>query len=242
MVPRSPAHNALRRTHTEGTLKMDLTLTRRNKTAFVAGIVTAASSVFSPLALGAPPMLEALNGSLQNQFRSTRDSVSGFKCLFQGLGQVCTSFNADTFVNADGTTQGSVLAFFSDTSTGNFELAFIQCFGPRYANSTSVNPGNGIAAVSAVLDPSDTDSDSDPDSYCTTVNVGTKVVINLSGQPDGNSSDVQRGFITRKFGGTTVKENFQSGRWSDVFYGAIGLSKVPGPFDGQAVSSQVIGR
>src|SRR6476660_5610699 len=108
------------------------------KIRFIAALVLVAGLVAGSL-YSAPGL-----GAQVTQFLTRNDTVSGVS------DDGTTSFVASSYDGMNGVAQGELQVTHFDNITG---YSFIHCFGTAYANSVSVNSGNGNSSVNATLDP-----------------------------------------------------------------------------------------
>jgi hypothetical protein len=140
------------------------------------------------------------------------------------------SFTAKSYTELDGSRAGSIfLENFAPTGA----VQFISCTGPEFASTVAMNQSTGAVTVNSVIDPSN------PNCFAFNYS-GAALTLSLSGRADGNERLSENGAITQQLFGESLKFNFQSDTFSEVFTGTIGL--YTGVFDGRATSSRSTNR
>jgi hypothetical protein len=132
------------------------------------------------------------------------------------------SFTAKSYSDFDGSRAG----FVSIDGFGAM-FQFINCTGPEFANAVTMNPSTGAVSVNAMVDPLN------PNCYAYNFD-GPALTLRFSGQPDGNERVTESGAGTRQNFSETIKFNFQSDAFSELFSGTTGL--YTGVFTGRATS------
>jgi hypothetical protein len=138
------------------------------------------------------------------------------------------SFTAKSYTDADGSRMGSV---FVDGFGAAFQ--FINCTGPEFADAVTMNQSTGIVSVNATVDPSN------PNCFAFNIS-GPALTLKFAGRPDGNERVSESGAGTRQNFAETVKFNFQSDAYSEVFTGTTGM--YTGVFTGRATSMRSTNR
>lgn len=168
----------------------------------------AAAIVASPLALSAPG-----HGAEITHFLSTSNSIYG---IYAGDTQYAHVV-AQVFDDMSGVMQGRVFSEMYDSNTENYSL--IDCYGPAYANSVTLNKTNGNSNINATLDPSD--------SNCYSENVNAPVTINLTGQYDGyhylQGNGTNKEMLNDSGQQLISKYNFKEDTFSETFTGTTGF-------------------
>jgi hypothetical protein len=132
------------------------------------------------------------------------------------------SFIAKSYTDFDGSRAGFVsIDGFGAT------VQFINCTGPEFADAVTMNPSTGAVSVNALVDPLN------PNCFAFNIS-GPALTLRFSGQPDGNERVSESGAGTRQNFSETIKFNFQSDAFSEVFSGTTGL--YTGVFTGRATS------
>jgi hypothetical protein len=140
------------------------------------------------------------------------------------------NFTAKSYTELDGSRAGSVFLE-NFAATGAYQ--FVSCTGPEFANAAAMNQSTGAVSVNTVIDLSA------PNCFAFNYS-GAPLTVSLSGQADGNERLSENGAITQQLFGESLKFNFQSDTFSEVFTGTIGL--YTGAFAGRATSSRSTNR
>ena len=192
------------------------------KTRSIAACMMIATAGVSSLALGAPP-----HGAQATHTRANVAQAAGTA----SSGGVDYSFQAQAFIDVDGSLAGSV---YVESFGGSPAFQFISCSGPEFANVVSMNQSTGAVTVNAALDRTNPNCFSFPDSS------GPSMTLKLSGQPDGSYRNAQSGTGTEQISGSTFKYNFQSDEFGESFIGSTGF--YTGTFSGRALSARSTNR
>lgn len=172
---------------------------------FIAGAALSAHSA---------PQAAKPSSHLQIDFAEATGSVS--------TPQGDYSFIAKSYTDADGSRKGSVFV-----DGFGAALQFIDCTGPEFADAVTMNQSTGIVSVNATVDPSN------PNCFAFNIS-GPALTLKFAGQPDGNERVSESGAGKQQNFAETVKFNFQSDAYSEVFTGTTGL--YTGVFTGRATS------
>ncbi len=192
--------------------------------SYLAACILATST-----AIGAAPLAFSVPGvgtqvMPVTKYRSTSDYAYGN--YYGDDNSVDNGFWVQSWDDMDGVAQGTVLVWrYSDNTLLYSEVG---CSGPEYAGAVSVDPTNGSTTLNVTLDPRDPN--------CYSRNVVEPVVVNLSGQADGNYHGTQAGVGTGRYTDATFRYFFKVAEYSGVFTGSNGF--YDGTFSGSAGASR----
>jgi hypothetical protein len=164
-------------------------------------------------AFGAP-----LGDQPVTRYREVLDYAQGSSCS----SGACSGFSAQRN-DGNGVLSGAVSSYFFTGTT----LFVINCEGPEYADSVSVNRGNGATTVNATLDPS---------APSCTGNYGSTLQLSVTGAPDGSYNSTVSGSGKTEVPGSIERFDHTDVTFIESVTGTNGF--ISGVIPGSAISKR----